>query len=208
MPGVQQRDAIRPELMSGMSQEGGHQCRNGGRCSRRIGVPGMSHDPQHPVFCVWASRPGFLAGLGKPSMCLVMQDMRGVDQGDQHIYVQQEPYHGNSSRNLCTSSEVTREVFAWTGSSGTPFRVFRSISAGRSARRARAEMTSPTLLRSAAASSFAAASTSSSIAKVVRMAKQLPLFAYHQSSYIRCGVRQVMAWSSRTPTSKIWVAAI
>src|SRR5580692_12550577 len=72
---------------------------------------------------------------------------------------------------------------------GTPFRVFLLVSAGRSARRARAEITSPTLFCWVVASSLAAASTSSSIASVVLIQSSFLLVAsdikHHTSLIVR-----------------------
>ncbi|MGB6687149.1 MAG: hypothetical protein WBE76_04840 [Terracidiphilus sp.] len=86
-----------------------------------------------------------------------------------------------------TSSEVTRLLPGRTGSKGTPLRVFRSEGVGRKALRASEEITSPTLFPSVAAISFAAAKTSSSMARVVRMACPNGSIK-HQSSYIKFAV--------------------
>jgi hypothetical protein len=157
--------------MPRMSQERCHEFRDRRRRSRRSGIAGMSHNPQHTIFREGAGRPGCFAGLGKPFMRLIMLNMRRVDQCDQHIYIQQKPRHSNSSRSCWTRADVTRGDSGRTGSNGTPFRVFRPVSAGCRAPRAKAEMTSPTLFRCVIAISFAAASTSSSIANVVRIDK-------------------------------------
>jgi hypothetical protein len=99
--------------------------------------------------------------------------MGWVDRHDQHIRVSQKSRHGNCSPNRCTSSEVTRGVPESTLSKSTPLCVFRPVSADRKARRANTEIASPRLLRSLVASSLAAASTPSSIARVVLIPKYL-----------------------------------
>ena len=102
-------------------------------------------------------------------MCPVVLNMCRISQGDQHVHIEQEPSHGNSSRSRRTSSDVTRGLPGCKGKRGTPLRAFPRESAGRNARLASAEITSPTLFRCVAASSRAAANTSSSIARVVRI---------------------------------------
>jgi hypothetical protein len=77
-----------------------------------------------------------------------------VNQGDEHIDIEEKPIHGNSPPNCCTNSDVTRGVPGLTGSRGIPFRVFLPASAGHKARRARVEITSPTLFCCVAANSL------------------------------------------------------
>jgi hypothetical protein len=104
-------------------------------------------------------------------MCSVMLDVGWINQGNEDIDVEKKPAHGNSSRSCCTNSEVIRGVSSLVGKRGTPLRVFRPEFAGRNALRASKEITSPTLFLCVAANSLAAASTSSSIARVVRISK-------------------------------------
>jgi hypothetical protein len=65
-----------------------------------------------------------------------------------------------------------------------PLRVAQLEGVGRNACRASAEITSPTLFFSAAAISLAAARTSSSMARVVRISAPFKENITHQSSYI------------------------
>jgi hypothetical protein len=99
----------------------------------------------------------------------VVLHVRRVDQRNQHIDIQQIARQRSSSRSWRTSSEVTLGLLGLTRSKGTPFLVLPLGSAGRKAWRASDETTSPKLFRCIAASSFAAANTSSSIASVVRI---------------------------------------
>jgi hypothetical protein len=112
--------------------------------------------------------PRLFSEFGKPSVRAIMSNMCRVNQGDEHIDIEEKPIHGNSLPNCCTNSDVTRGVPGLTGSRGIPFRVFLPASDGHKARRARVEITSPTLFCWVAANSLAAASTSSSMVRVVR----------------------------------------
>jgi len=106
---------------------------------------------------------------GEPIVGPVMLHVGWVDQGDENIDIEQEASHGNSSWSWRTNSEVTRGAPGRTGSSGTPLRVQWLEGTGRIAFRASEQITSPTLLRWLAAISLAAARTSSSMARVVRI---------------------------------------
>src|SRR6266700_385275 len=129
----------------------------------------MSNDPDHAILGERTGRPRFLPGFGKPRMGSVMLHVCRVNQRNQYIDIKEKSNHGNSSRSRCTNSDVTLGPSGLTGRRGTPFRDFLVGSGGRNARRTSVEITSPTLFLSVAAISLAAASTSSSMAKVVRM---------------------------------------
>ena len=144
----------------------------------------MSDDPKNAILCQWAGCPGFFPEFGKPSVRAIMLNMCRVNQGDEHIDIEEKPIHGNSPPNCCTNSDVTRGVPGLTGSRGIPFRVFLPASDGHKARRARVEITSPTLFCCVAANSLAAASTSSSMVRVVRIVDHLLVNIQHQTSYI------------------------
>jgi hypothetical protein len=72
-----------------------------------------------------------------------MLNMRGVNQGDEQVCIQQERHQGNSSRSRLTSSGVTGDASGPVGSSGTPLRVAPQEDEGRNACLASAEITSP-----------------------------------------------------------------
>jgi hypothetical protein len=112
--------------------------------------------------------PRLFSEFGKPSVRSIMLNMCRVNPGDEHIDLEEKPIHGNSLPSCCTNSDVSRGVPGLTGSRGIPFRVFLPASDGHKARRARVEITSPTVFCWVAANSLAAASTSSSMVRVVR----------------------------------------
>ena len=95
--------------------------------------------------------------------------MTGIDQGDQNIDVWKIRHYGNSYRKRFTNSSVTGFASGRTGSNRMPLRVRENGAVGCIAGRAGAEITSPTVLRSSSARSFAALSTLSSMFKVVRL---------------------------------------
>jgi hypothetical protein len=70
-------------------------------------------------------------------------------------------------------------------SNGTPFRVAFTVAGGCNALRASCEITSPTVFLCVAASSFAAASTSSSMESVVLKPYPSENQLYHQASRIK-----------------------
>ncbi len=80
----------------------------------------------------------------EPSVRCVMAHMRGIDQGDENVDVEQKR-HGSSSRNALTISSVTTGLPFCTGRRGTPLRS-RSAAGLRKERRAKSETTSPTVL--------------------------------------------------------------
>jgi len=179
---IQKGNVIRPELMPAERAQDREQLSRRCRSPWRIRIARMAHYAENAVLRQRTSSPGLPATLGEPVVRPVMLHMRRIDQCDQNIHIQQITRHGNSSCSCRTSSEVTLGVPGRTASRGTPFRVARAEGAGRIAFRARSEITSPTLLRSVAAISRAAAKTSSSMAKVVR--KQPSNFEHHTSIII------------------------
>lgn len=176
---VQQGNIVGPESVSGQLSERSQQVGDNRRRAGGIWISRMADNTQNSIFRQWAGRPSSVSPGFKPGVRTVMLHVNGVDQGDQDVHIQQKPGHGNSSRSLCTNSDVTRWAPRRTLSSGTPFRVLAFVSAGDNARLANEEITSPTDFFSIAASSFAALRTSSSIASVVRI-------RCHHASYIRC----------------------
>ena len=143
----------------------------------------MANNAHHAILRQGTSSPGNGARCGKPFVSMVMPHVCWIDQRYQQVHVEKKATHGNSSRSCWTSSDVTRAAPGRTGSKAIPFRVLPSDSEGRNAVRASTEITSPTLFRCEAASSFAAARTSSSIASVV-LIFSLPLTSIiiHQTS--------------------------
>src|SRR3989338_11218578 len=129
----------------------------------------MPNDAHHAILGQRAGGPRLFPMFREPVMRRVVLDMRGVNQRDEHVYVEQESHPGNSSRNWFTSSGVTAAAPARTGSRGTPLRALPFCALGRSAFRVSSEITSPILLCCNAARLFAAASTSSSMERVVRI---------------------------------------
>jgi hypothetical protein len=125
-------------------------------------------------------------------MRAIMLNVCRIDQCDHNVDVKQIPFQSNSSWSWRTNSEVTLGAPGRTGSSGTPLRVARLDEVGRIDLRASAEITSPTLFRSVAAISLAAARTSSSIASVVRILGSLGENITHQSSYTKCGISDLI----------------
>jgi hypothetical protein len=105
-----------------------------------------------------------------------------VDERDQNIHVEQKRRHGNSLRSRFINSGVTGVVPGLAGSNGTPFRLEPVFTVGRNAWRASSEMTSPTLLCCRSAIPLAIASTSSSMASVVRI---LSLLIKHRAPYTK-----------------------
>ncbi len=59
----------------------------------------MSDDPNDAILCQWAGCPSLLSEFGKPSVRAIMLNMRRVNQGDEHINIEEKPDHSNSSRN-------------------------------------------------------------------------------------------------------------
>ena len=96
---IEQADGVRPELVSWMSKKDFHQFGNGGWCSGRIWIAGMSNDSQHSVFGKGAGSPSLCTGAFKPFMCLVMLNMQRIDEGNEYVHVQQETCHCKSSRS-------------------------------------------------------------------------------------------------------------
>src|ERR1039458_9307539 len=97
----------------------------------------MADDPDNAVFGDWAGCPRQAADAAEPVVGGVVSDMGWINQGDQHVHIEQVG-HGNSSRKVLTSSGVTMTPFSRTGRSGIPLRSARSAG-GRSERRARSE---------------------------------------------------------------------
>ena len=162
-------------------------CHDSGHCrrrSRRMGIARVPHNAQHTAFRQRTRGPAPSTGGVIPCMRAVMLNVRGIDQGYQHIDIEQVTAQGSSSASSFTISDVTRWLSGRTLRSGIPFRVLPLGVAGRSALRASDEMTSPRLFRSVVASSLAAARTSSSMASVVRIANLLTSNILHQMRYV------------------------
>jgi len=166
---IEKSEVVRPEFVAGKASQAGNHFGHRRRSSWRVRVPRMSDNPEHAVLGQRTGGPCLSAQCREPFMGPVVLNVRRINQGDQDIHIEQKPNQGNSSRSRCTSSEVTGGVPGRTGSRGTPLRVRLPDSAGRNACLASEEITAPTLFRSAAANSLAAASTSSSITRVVRI---------------------------------------
>ena len=168
-PSIKERNVIGPKIVSGQSAQHCQQFCNRGGCARGVRIAGVRYDSQDTVFRERAGSPGFPPRDRKPLVGPVVLNMSRVDQRDEDIDIDQEPFQRSSSRNWCTSSDVTLLVPGRTGKRGTPFRVWRRDSSGFNPSLAREEITSPTVLSCAAAISFAALSTSSSMERVVRI---------------------------------------
>src|SRR4030067_579457 len=145
----------------------------------------MPHDAHHAILGQRAGGPLFLSMRREPLMRRIVLNMRGIDQRDQHIHIGQENHPGNSSRNRFNNSGVTAVAPARTGSKGTPLRALPPGILGRSACRVSSEMTSPTLLCCREAKPLAAARTSSSMDRVVRILYLLKDCIKHHASSIR-----------------------
>ena len=171
---IHQAQIVVPEDMSGKGTKGRQDLGYNSGGSRRIEIGRTAHDAQHGVFGERTSCPLFPARGMKPAMRRIMVNVEPIDQGNQYVHIEQER-HGNSSRSRFTSSIVTGLPSGRRGSRGTPLRVLACRLRGARPFLASVEITSPTLFPSLAASPFAAARTSSSMASVVLM---------HQSSRI------------------------
>src|SRR4051794_1433456 len=110
-----------------------------------------------------------------------MSNMRGVDQRNQYVHVEQE-LRGSSSRNAFTISDVTITPALRTGSSGTPLRSL-SAAGGRREERANSDTTSSMVLLVCCAIALAAVSTSSSMVNAVRILN--PMNIKHHASCIK-----------------------
>ncbi len=141
----------------------------------------MTDDTHNSIFRQGARRPRSVPFRGKPVMRPVVLHVSGVNQSNQNVHIQQKPDHGSSSRSRCTNSEVTRGAPFRIFRSGTPFRFLRALSEGERARLASEEITSPTDFFSFRAISLAALSTSSSIARVVRIRHHASYIKHHAS---------------------------
>ena len=166
---IQQGNVIRPKNMSGQFCERGQQLGDRGWRAGAVRISRMTDNTKNAIFSQRTSCPGAVARSGEPQMRAVVQQVTGIDQGNQNVYVEEELGQDNSSRSCCTKSDVTRGAPLRTLRRGTPFRVLALVSSGASARLAKEEITSPTDFLSTAAISLAALRTSSSITSVVRI---------------------------------------
>ena len=91
-------ERIGPELMVGMRQQphqqGHHRCWG----TRAVGVAGMPQDAQHTVLGERTCCPTRRTVLSKPVMGRVVMHVLRIQQGNQHVHIQQSD-HGNSSRS-------------------------------------------------------------------------------------------------------------
>jgi anti-sigma B factor antagonist len=195
-PWIKERNVIGPKIVAGQSAQRCQEFCNRGRCARGIRIAGVPDDSQDTVFRERAGSPGFPPRDRKPLVGPVVLNMSWVDQRDEDIDIEQEPFQRSSSRNWRTSSDVTLLVPGRTGKRGTPFRVWRRDSSGFNPSLAREEITSPTVLSCAAAISFAALSTSSSMERVVRITTPLASNIIHQMPTKSVDVMNFMRLSS------------
>ena len=158
-----------------------------------LGWPTIS---DHAVLGQRAGGPGFLAPLLEPMVRGVMSDMRRINKGDDDVDVEQE-CQGDSSRSALTVSSVTTTWPARRGRSCIPLRVAED-SGRRKARRARSDTTSPRLRFCCLAMALAAINTSSSMASVVRICRNLQSIK-HQTSNSRIGVAPQAGEFARRP---------
>ena len=96
---IKKGDLVRPEFMAGQSPQGCQQLCNCSGSARRVRVSGITYDAQETILCERAGCPGLLAARCEPFVCAVMLNVRGIDERDQNIDVEEKPRHGNSSRS-------------------------------------------------------------------------------------------------------------
>src|SRR3954466_6836394 len=152
---------------------------------RGVGIPGLRHDPDASVLGDRTGRPSSAAVVVEPPQGGRMQRMVRIEEGNEDVHVQERAHqYASPSRSLSTSSLVTRLPrfgkgrMPWCDCAPRAFAVLRG-GAVRAAR-ASSEITSPVVLFSRRARSFAAARTSSAMSSVVRM--HLMLTHPHQMS--------------------------
>lgn len=122
-----------------------------------------------------------MAARPEPIVGLFMSDVAGVDQCDQDVDIEQKG-QGSSSRSRLTISNVTGLASAFAGKRGMPCRLAVGMERW-SERRASSDRISPIGRFSRSAIAFAAASTSSSMVRVVRTAS-FPNINHQSSSII------------------------
>jgi hypothetical protein len=96
---IKQRYLIGPKCMARQFSQGSQNLGYGRRRTGRIRVSGMADDSQYSVFGQRAGGPGMLSFGSKPLVCPVVLNVRGIDQGNQYIDIQQKSCQGNSSRS-------------------------------------------------------------------------------------------------------------
>src|SRR5215469_6738327 len=107
MLSADQAYVVGPEHVAWQCPQLGNDGRDDSRRSRRAGIFWMAGDPNDAVLGQRASRPGLPALFNEPAVRGVMPDMGRINEGDEHIDVEQEG-QSNSSRSALTVSSVTR----------------------------------------------------------------------------------------------------
>ena len=91
---MEQADRIGPELVLGMADQFGHHGRHHRRRPRTVGVARLAQDPQHGVLGERAGGPAVGLSGGEPAMGWLVMDMAPIQQGDQHVHIEQGNTHG------------------------------------------------------------------------------------------------------------------
>ena len=89
-PLIEERRIVRPKLVAGKHMQNSHQLGNHRRRSRRVWIPLVADNAEHPVFSQWACGPRALSGCGEPVMRPVVLDVRWIDERDKNIHVEQK----------------------------------------------------------------------------------------------------------------------
>ena len=91
---VEQAEPIGSELVLGMAD----QCRNQGRHHRRrprtVGIARLAQDAQHGVLGERGGGPTVRLGGCEPAMRCFVMHMTPIQQGDQHVHIEQSGTHG------------------------------------------------------------------------------------------------------------------
>ncbi|HYN63991.1 MAG TPA: hypothetical protein VES36_05250 [Candidatus Limnocylindrales bacterium] len=90
---VHQADVVGPEHVAWQFAQADQNARDGGWRAGGVGVARVAHDAQQAHFGERAGGPALLALARKPVVRRVVLHMRGVDQRDQHIDVEQVACH-------------------------------------------------------------------------------------------------------------------
>ncbi len=104
---IEQRDVVRPELMSRKCTQLPDQFSCGRWRTRRVRIACVSDDSQNTILCKRACGPGLPTLCREPLMGALVLYVSRVDQGDKHIDVEQKPDHVSSSLSCFTNSVVT-----------------------------------------------------------------------------------------------------
>jgi hypothetical protein len=92
--GIEKADPIGPELVLGMADQFGHHGRHHRRRPRTVGVARLAQDPQHGVLGERAGGPAVGLSGGEPAMGRLVLPMAPIQQGDQHVHIEQGNTHG------------------------------------------------------------------------------------------------------------------